>query len=84
MVAAELVDEGSVNNHMPTVIEIGVLDDKINTTCLSIGLLHRRNVVSLCGQARVMADLFSASKTVAWVTFVLSVCFLQVWMCVRR
>ena len=40
MVAAEAVGEGSVNNRMPTVIEVGVLDDKIAATCLAIGLLH--------------------------------------------
>ena len=29
---------------MPTVIEVGVLDDKITSTCLALGLLHRRNM----------------------------------------
>ena len=27
VVAAELVDEGNINHHMPTIIEVGVLDD---------------------------------------------------------
>ena len=82
MVAAELVDEGSVSYRMPTVIEVGVLDDKIAATCLTLGLLHRRNIVPLCGQARVMADQIcsSASKIVSWASFVLPVCFLQMWM----
>ena len=56
MVAAELVDEGSANNHMSSVIEVGVLDDKIAATCLAIGPLLRGNSVPLHGQARVMAE----------------------------
>ena len=37
--------------------EVGVLDDNIAATCLAVGLVHSRNVVSEGGQARVMADL---------------------------
>jgi len=46
-----------VNNHIPTVTEVGVRDDKIITTNLANGLLHQGDVVELCGQALVMADL---------------------------
>ena len=85
MVAAELVDEGSANNHMSSVIEVGVLDDKIAATCLAIGLLHRRKIVPLCGQAQGMADQIcsSASKIVSWASFVLPVCFFR-WGCDHR
>jgi hypothetical protein len=57
VVAAELVDEGNVNVHLPTVVEVDVLDGKIAATCPAIGLLHGRDIVTLCGQACVMTDL---------------------------
>ena len=45
MVTAELVCVGTASNdRMPTVIELGVLDDKITSTCLALGLLHQRNM----------------------------------------
>jgi len=62
MVAADLMRDDSVNNQMPMVTEVGVLDDKITATCLAVGLLHRRNIVAHGGQARVMADLLQRSQ----------------------
>ena len=57
MVAAELVHEGNVNDHMPIATEAVVLDDKIAATRLAVGLAHRGYVVVLRGQARVLTDL---------------------------
>jgi hypothetical protein len=69
--AAELVGEGNVDNHMPISTEVGVLDDKkIAATGLAVVLARRKDVVALCGQARVMTDLVQR----------IQVCFLQVWM----
>ena len=62
MVAADLMRDDSVNNQMPMVTEVGVLDDKITATCLAVGLLHHRNIVAHGGQARIMADLPQRSQ----------------------
>ena len=75
VVAADLVDEDDVNDHMPTIIEVDVLDDKIAATSLAVRLAHRGKVVSLCGQAQVMTDLL---QIVSSASFVLPLCFLQV------
>ena len=34
-----------------------MLDDEIAATNLAVGRLHQGNIVAVCGQARVMADL---------------------------
>ena len=79
MVAVELVDEGSVNNHIPAVTEVGVLDGNIAATNLAARLLRRGNIAALRGQAESWQICSSASKIVSWASFVLPVC-LQVWM----
>jgi hypothetical protein len=48
VVAAELVAAGNINDHMPMVTKVGVLDDQITATCLAVGLAHRWYVVALC------------------------------------
>jgi hypothetical protein len=59
VVAAELADAGNDNDRVPSATEaqVGVLDDKIASTGLALGLSHRRYDVALCGQARVTTDL---------------------------
>jgi hypothetical protein len=57
VVAAELVGAGNVNDQMPTVTKVGVLDEQITATSLAVGFAQRQYVVALLGQARVMAYL---------------------------
>jgi hypothetical protein len=57
VVAAELVGAGNVDEQMPVATNVGILDEEVSATCLAVGLPHRRNVETLCGQARFIADL---------------------------
>ena len=54
--ATELVDGGNVNDHLPTVLEVDVLHGKIAATCPANGLLHGRDILALCGKARVVTN----------------------------
>ena len=47
---------------MPIVTNVVVLDEQIAATGLAIGLAHRRYVVALRGQARVMTDLLQRTQ----------------------
>ena len=41
----------------PPVQPTGILDEEVSSTCLAVGLPHRRDVAVMCGQARFIADL---------------------------
>ena len=69
VIAAELVCGDSVNNRMPTVIEVGVLDDKdgCDLSC---------HIAAHSGQALVTADLLRRIQGVLRAASVL----LEKWM----
>ena len=78
--AAEFVRTDNVNKEIPEATEVGVLDDEVAATGLAVALLHRWNVAATGAHARVVADRASAVRMVSCASFLLPVCFLQVWM----
>jgi hypothetical protein len=78
--AATFVRTDNVSDEIPEATEVGVLDNEVAVTGLAVALLHRWDVVSTGGQARVVADCSSAIRTVTCASFRLPVGFLQVCM----
>ena len=58
VVAAELVDEGNINDEVGVSADVGALDDKVTLSCLAILFLHRRDVAPFCRQASLLAEGF--------------------------
>ena len=70
--------ESNVNDHFPIATNVCVLDDKIATIGLAVVLAHR--MLWRCVDTPESWQIFSsASKIVLRASFVLPVCFLQVW-----
>ena len=65
---------------IPIATEVGVLDDKIAATSLTVVLAHE-GISGHCEDRHESGQIFcSASKIVSLAPFVLPVYFLQVWM----
>ena len=58
VVAAELVDEGNINDEVGVSADVGALDDKVTLSGLAILFLHRRDVAPFCRQASLLAEGF--------------------------
>ena len=58
VIAAELVDEGNINDEVGVSADVGALDDQVTLSGFAILFLHGRDVAPFCRQASLVAEGF--------------------------
>ena len=58
VIAAELVDEGNINDQVGVSADVGALDDQVTLSGLAILFLHGRDVAPFCRPASLVAEGF--------------------------